>query len=171
MGMDVYGIAPKTEAGEYFRNNVWYWRPLWNYCLKVGADFLDPEVGHDNSGDSINATQARELAARLREEVQSGRTAEYKRSYDAYLASLPRHDCQFCEGTGIRSDAVGIERGMPDKVLEQDLAIMLGRTAGWCNACQGEGKVDAFETNYPFDVNNVIEFAEFCIGSGGFQIC
>lgn len=171
MGMDVYGLEPQTDAGEYFRNNVWYWRPLWSYCLKVGDAFLDPEVGHDNSGDSVSADQAMLLAEMLKAEIESGRTAEYKRNYDAHLASLPRSECQYCEGTGIRSDGVGVNHGMPDRVLEHDLAIMLGRTTGWCNACNGEGKVDAFETNYPFDVNNVIEFAEFCAESGGFQIC
>ncbi|QOR55575.1 MAG: hypothetical protein UMS36scaffold28_65 [Phage 59_13] len=29
MGMDVYGVKPKSKQGEYFRNNVWSWRPLW----------------------------------------------------------------------------------------------------------------------------------------------
>jgi hypothetical protein len=28
MGMDVYGKEPKSDKGEYFRNNVWWWRPL-----------------------------------------------------------------------------------------------------------------------------------------------
>ena len=27
MGMDVYGLEPRKEKGEYFRNNVWWWRP------------------------------------------------------------------------------------------------------------------------------------------------
>jgi hypothetical protein len=30
MGMDVYG-----ESGNYFRNNVWWWRPLANYCQAI----------------------------------------------------------------------------------------------------------------------------------------
>ena len=28
-----------------------------------------------------------------------------------------------------------------------------------------------FNKHYPFDVDNVKEFAEFCIDSGGFEIC
>ena len=33
MGFDVYGIK-KLEGGEenYFRNNCWHWRPLWEVC-------------------------------------------------------------------------------------------------------------------------------------------
>jgi hypothetical protein len=38
MGMDVYGKDAVSEKGEYFRNNVWYWRPLWNYCIEVAPD-------------------------------------------------------------------------------------------------------------------------------------
>ena len=29
MGMDVSGINPSTEVGEYFRANVWSWRPIY----------------------------------------------------------------------------------------------------------------------------------------------
>jgi len=170
MGMDVYGVAPSSNTGEYFRNNVWYWRPLWNYCLSVSGDLIDPNIGHDNSGEGLEAYEAEKLADILFEELESGRTAEYKKMYDAYLASLPRTQCQYCEGTGIRNDEVGREYGMPDKVLEQDLAIFLGRTTGWCNACNGEGVKDSWEASYPFEVDNVREFAQFCRDSGGFNI-
>ena len=32
---------------------------------------------------------------------------------------------------------------------------------GTCNACTGEGKVRHWDTHYPFDVENVKEFAQF----------
>ena len=35
MGMDVFGLAPKEEKGEYFRNNVWWWRPLWDFVAQI----------------------------------------------------------------------------------------------------------------------------------------
>lgn len=28
MGMDIYGKAPSTEEGEYFRANIWSWPPI-----------------------------------------------------------------------------------------------------------------------------------------------
>lgn len=31
MGMDVFGLSPANEAGEYFRASVWSWRPI--HCL------------------------------------------------------------------------------------------------------------------------------------------
>ena len=38
MGMDVYGRAPTSESGEYFRANVWSWHPIWNYCEVLAPD-------------------------------------------------------------------------------------------------------------------------------------
>ena len=52
MGMDIFGIEPENEKGEYFRNTVWYWHPLWNYLWNE-LDVLTPEEhreGHFNEG-------------------------------------------------------------------------------------------------------------------------
>ena len=35
MGMDVFGLEPRKEKGEYFRNNVWWWRPLWDFVAHI----------------------------------------------------------------------------------------------------------------------------------------
>ena len=43
MGMDVYGKKPKGEKGDYFRNNVWWWRPLWQYCASSAPELIDEE--------------------------------------------------------------------------------------------------------------------------------
>ena len=36
MGFDVFAINEEQE-NNYFRNNVWWWRPLWNLCYRVKA--------------------------------------------------------------------------------------------------------------------------------------
>jgi DnaJ-class molecular chaperone len=172
MGMDVYGQSPTSTKGEYFRNNVWWWHPLWTYCENLHGDLADRvEHGHDNSGDGLDASEARELGERLLSDITLGVTAEYEADYNAHLATLPTSECKWCEGTGIRSDSVGVENGMTTKELSESDAIMFGRTHGWCNACGGSGKQLSFETNYPFSVENVREFAEFLIDCGGFRIC
>ena len=38
MGMDVYG----TREDTYFRNNIWGWRPLWNYVNET-CDLSDED--------------------------------------------------------------------------------------------------------------------------------
>lgn len=171
MGMDVIGVSPRTESGEYFRNNVWWWRPLWDYCCEVAPDLCEGVSGHYNDGDGLDDSGATELSTILFDEIESGRTEEYETVYRKYIASLPRKDCNFCEGTGIRTDEVGRDMGQPTRELEPEIQIITGRTHGWCNACRGEGKVDSWEANYPFSVENVKEFATFLSGSGGFQIC
>lgn len=35
MGMDVYGKKPTSKEGEYFRANVWSWRPIHHLCEVV----------------------------------------------------------------------------------------------------------------------------------------
>jgi hypothetical protein len=171
MGMDVYGIAPTDDAGEYFRNNVWWWHPLWDYCLNLHGDICDKvERGHENSGDGLDASDAEALSQRLLDDIKNGVTAEYERSYREHIASLPSHECKWCNGTGIRSDEIGVQVGMPTRQLDEDLSVVLGRTHGWCNACSGEGKIMAWEANYQFAVSNVEEFANFLLECGGFQI-
>jgi hypothetical protein len=170
MGMDVIGKNPASETGEYFRNNVWFWRPLWNYCLEVAPDLCAAVNGHYNDGEGLDADDARTLGIRLQAEIDAGRTAAYEAEYNAYLASLPRHDCEWCGGTGIRTDEVGISLGQPTQALTADIAAIVGRTHGTCNGCRGEGRRDDSEMSYPFSVDNVREFALFLVDSGGFHI-
>jgi len=173
MGMDVYGNKPKTDKGEYFRNNVWWWHPLWDYVYSVAADLIPESVydhGHSNSGAGLGARDAKKLGKLLLDEIEFGRTAKYENDYRQHLANLPLEVCTWCNGVGIRTDRVGVEGGMPSKELDEATAIALGRTHGTCNGCNGEGKTQPWSANYPFSVENVRQFAEFCIESGGFKI-
>ena len=170
MGMDVIGKNPASETGEYFRNNVWAWRPLWNYCSEVAPDLLASINGHYNDGEGLNSRSARDLAERLDTEVTSGRTAVYEQAYNDRLATLPRHDCEWCGGTGIRDDKVGVENGFPTRELSVEVAAIVGRTTGWCNGCHGEGLCDHPDTSYGFWTDNVVQFAAFLRDCGGFEI-
>ena len=172
MGMDVYGNKPKAEEGEYFRNNVWWWRPLWNYCLEVHGDIAGKvKDGHSNSGDGLGSRDSTKLGKLLLADIESGFTAGYEQNYRNELAQLPTEPCTYCGATGIRNDEVGVNMGMPGRELETSHAILLGRTHGWCNACDGEGKTLHWLTNYPFEIENIKRFAEFLVNCGGFKIC
>lgn len=171
MGMDVFGKEPKSKSGEYFRNNVWYWRPLWEYCTIVAEDLVAGVDGHSNGGDGLGAEGADDLSVILYNELASGRTAIYEAMYRNLIASQPREQCKYCEGTGVRTDAVGQDMDMPTRKLDEAVAVVVGRDYGWCNGCNGEGEVNPFDTNYPFDVENVRAFADFLKDSGGFSIC
>jgi len=171
MGMDVYGNKPSDTCGEYFRNNVWWWRPLWDYCVEVAPELCGKVDGHSNGGDGLNAEQALRLSAILSDQLESGATGEYEIEYREAQAKLPRVKCSICNGTGIRTDKVGMEMGQPYKELSPEMAILTARTRGWCNACQGAGDKEHFDAGYPFDIENVAEFAKFLETCGGFKIC
>lgn len=172
MGMDVMGINPKNEKGEYFRNNVWWWRPLANYILENHFEIArDCEHWHSNDGDGLDAEASQKLARALKEDLERGVVADYEREYNRQLANLDRQECHICHGTGIRKDALGVEHGHLTKELKPEIQILTGRTNGWCNGCDGVGTVENFIMNYPFSKDNIKEFADFLENCGGFQIC
>ena len=170
MGMDVVGRKPSTKTGEYFRNNIWWWHPLWEYCHQIAPEICDGVHGHSNDGDGLPGDGARILAQTLRWELASGRTKAYSDTFEISRLALPCRPCTHCEATGIRSDTVGNEMGMPNRELTAEQAERLGRSTGWCNGCGGEGTCDSWEASYFFSEENVSEFAEFLEHSGGFRI-
>jgi len=158
MGMDVYGRKAADETGRYFRNNVWWWRPLWDYCCQVAPDLIPPRLaqqGHYNDGAGLGAAASRNLAARLREYLASGECQRYADTREVELVSLPNKQCKYCGGTGDRKDLEP-----PEWKAE----------CGGCNACHGKGTVRPFEESYLFSVDNVADFATFLESSGGFAI-
>jgi len=160
MGMDVYGKQPISEDGAYFRNNVWWWRPLWEFCLNNYPDLTSScKHGHSNSGDGLDAKEAYLLGVQLQKDIDAGHVAEYERDYDDWVKSLPDHDCEHCNATGKRlwPAKVGPNDTDQEKYME-------------CNACSGSGRAKDFQGNYPFTVGNVQEFSRFLVCCGGFNI-
>tara|TARA_R100000234_G_C4841802_1_gene111408 strand:- start:15 stop:503 length:489 start_codon:yes stop_codon:yes gene_type:complete len=70
----------EDNPGVYFRNNVWYWRPLWDYvCQNVDSLTEDDHMnGHSNSGHQISETKAIAIAGVLYALLEDGsvKTAE-----------------------------------------------------------------------------------------------
>lgn len=173
MGMDVIGKKPTSERGEYFRNNIWWWRALWTYACEVGKDIITTDVanaGTLNDGAGLNAQNTKKLAKALHDALESGHTQQWAQTYAEWQASLPREACNLCEATGIRKDEVGVQMGMPERELLPEIQILTGRTHGWCNACEGVGTTESWLAGYPFSTENVREFADFLADSGGFEI-
>jgi len=165
----------EANPGYYFRNNVWWWRPLWNYCWYIAEELLEKNLrlkkyetdedgetnfekyewktatyddGHGNSGVGLDEDRAKELGEILMSTVADGSALQYQVDYMQMIEDLPLEICGYCNGNN---------RGH-NKMKD-------------CKTCGGTGKVKSFNTHYPFDVDNVEEFAKFCIESGGFEIC
>lgn len=150
-----------SNPGIYFRNNIWWWRPLWNYVCEVCEEVMsddDIEAGQSNSGDIINAETVDHMITKLNSEIMLRRHVDYEIAYNIRIGELPLMDCDYCDGTGTRHWDDG----------PQD-----------CNVCNTEytrkegipvGKEKSWESRYPFSAENVEEFVKFLEHSGGIQI-
>ena len=78
-------------SGAYFRNNVWFWRPLWTFVCSNCDDFLtdeDARGGSFNDGYTIGKTKAKKIAQRLRKLLKNGEVSAYKAMYDRHLDKM-----------------------------------------------------------------------------------
>lgn len=165
MGMDVIGNDPENETGEYFRNNVWWWHPLWSYCCHISPELAGKvESGHDNSGDGLDAVDSRKLGFIVQQSVTTGAAQEYVDEYNKDTATLPDEPC-FCVKQSLMdvfsmSGDIPFPKSSEDKIPNPE-----------CHTCKGSGMQRNWNTNYHIDVDNIQSFAEFLIDCGGFQIC
>lgn len=171
MGMDVIGKNAVSETGEYFRRNVWGWRPLWQYVEIMHEDLAQKvEYGQSNDGDGLNAEDSKELARRLQEDLREGKATLYISQRNKWLGTLPREACTHCNSTGTRDDKVGQDMGMPERELSPEVQTLTGRTHGWCNGCDGVGSRENWELSYSLEESDLASFAEFLQDCGGFEI-
>ena len=124
----------EENPGIYFRNNCWWWRPLWSYVCTNCNDILDvddEEGGGWNDGYCITEEKASAIAKRLFELIDSGETKGYEDFHK-------------------KKEAEAKENNKGKKCGDD----------GW-----------DWADSYPFNVDNVRNFATFCAESGGFEIC
>ena len=170
MGVNVYDRKDGSELS--FDRNWWFWRPLWAYVQNVAGEMVADIDGDCNSGDGFEtAEESKALAKVLEESITSGEVIRWAKAREAELANEIWEDCDICNGTGIRTDYVGIQQGMPWKPLNEEQAKSLDRPAGWCNACQGKGEKMPVALWYHFDPECVKELAQFLNACEGFRIC
>lgn len=153
-------------VGSYFRNNVWWWRPLWEFICFTCDDILtddDMNEGTNNGGHKISKTKAKKIAARIRKLNKAGDIKKYEKVRQGVHEKMELEECDLCEGTGYRQPAPKAGKG--------DIP---------CNVCNTEhtkeqgipiGKKEPWALSYPFHAKNVIQFGRFCEESGGFEIC
>lgn len=81
MGYDIYGTKPRNKKGEYFRNNVWWWRRLWDLCVSVGN--LTPKQaarGCSNDGKRIGKKTKERMLKGL-QKAYSIRNGDYSKKW------------------------------------------------------------------------------------------
>jgi len=140
----------ENNPGVYFRNNVWWWRPLWQFVCDHFTTVLyddDCERGNYNDGHLIDEDKAVRIGVGLTAMLEDGTIQSYQDFYEAELKAMPQVTCSVCNGNNHGN-----------------------RKKRDCKSCKQTGLVDDWAKSYPFDVENVREFAKFCLESGGFTI-
>ena len=170
MGFDVWGINAKNQQGEYFRRNVWFWKPLWVYVYEITDGILTEEqkdLGFYNSGVKITESQCREMVKRLEEEIESGNTKGYENDYKEHVKSTGK-PCDACGGTDTKQDYL---------LSGECCEICFGTGFKKDHYTMGEDCYDDKGEMYikflrvcPFSEESVKEFVEFLKNCGGFSI-
>ena len=167
MGFDLYGINPqKDDVGDYFRANVWFWRPIWSFVCGSCDNILterDIEAGSYNDGHKISKTKSKRIASKLRSLDKGGVIQVWEDDMNVFIEKSRKHNekvkvkmdkitkaCHKKHGNGL----VPIDYPEPYKTQ-------------WNNAQREE----EWGSHYPASRDEIIRFAEFCEYSGGFEIC
>ena len=85
----------ESTEGAYFRNNVWHWRPLWNFVSGCCSDILtekDIKSGYMNDGHRISKTKSKRIALRIRKRLKGGDVHAYESWYTRKISKLPEDD-------------------------------------------------------------------------------
>ena len=156
----------RENPGVYFRANVWYWRPVWNFVCAACEDFLsdrDLEAGCSNSGDKISKTKAKRIASRLRKLDKQGIIQKWE---DEMM--IPYNEAR-----------------VHNKIVDNELDVFQEKMKSKYHANivpaeyneKDREKWDSiyskrsWASSYPPSRDLIMEFATFCEESGGFEIC
>jgi len=154
------------NAGVYFRNNCWWWRPLADFMI-AHCDWLTQEQQqhlHDNSGFEFSQHEAGTIADTLQKKVNDGTVAEREEENKKEMAVADEWNKGINAQQGELKKEVKKETGdaklvpydypAPFKKKWDDLQKQIDRNA-----------------HYPFVEANVKRFICFLRECGGFQIC
>jgi|TARA_Y100000310_G_scaffold84285_1_gene81087 hypothetical protein len=206
MGFDLHGLSPQgitdfvepdwsdpqqvaehyklksTIEGAYFRNSVWYWRPLWACVCSLCEDILteeDETSGGFNDGYIISAEKSCEIYQRLKEAIADGRVNAMVEHHHTISDEAEDEPCDVCKGTGTRKGWEGWQsksrwlkyhESLDKTETKPTTSYKNAHELKGCNACRGRGKQRPFFSNYVLTLDNIEEFMGFCRNSGGFRI-
>lgn len=152
------------NKGYYFRNNVWWWRPLADYIIQFTGCVEEEHVDnwHENSGFRVKDTDAVEIAKQLKHLIATGHTKKYAEMYMEKYKKAEKHNEEVDKELSAFNEEMKKKHG---NIVPRDYPK------------EDKDKWDAIYNKsdrsgmYPFSVSNVEYFAEFAEQSGGFKIC
>ena len=164
-----FKISNKWEAdnvGIYFRNNVWWWRPLADLVIKLCKllDEKQKEHLHDNGGYEYNEATANYIADTLEAFVKS---PVAKRTEIAHKKQMKKADV-YNKKVQIKLEALRVDaiaktgnKNIAPRDYPKDL------NDKWESIYRERDHTDS----YPFALKNVKEFIKFLRECGGFTVC
>ena len=81
MGMDIFGIMPRSEKGIELHGNHEWWREIADYCHRVAPELCKScRHWYTNDGDGLNEVSAVALAKILRASINDHTIEDYARA-------------------------------------------------------------------------------------------
>ena len=167
MGFDLYSLGNhKSEKGEYFRNNVWHWRRLADFiCTQTKViDEKDKDDWQMNNGHEVSEETAKQIAQQLKALIKDGTVSKAIKEVEEDEKKAERNNEQVQKLHQLLRDKVEKETGK-ENLAPIDYPKADHDTWEWIQKRYDYG------SSYPFTMENVEEFIQFCEDSNGFKIC
>ena len=167
MGFDLYSLGNhKTDKGEYFRNNVWWWRRLADFvCEQTGVIAeTDKEHWQSNSGHEVDEQTAKQITKQLKALIKDGTVSKAIIEVEKEMEKAEKNNKFVDRCHEMLRAKVEKETGMTN-LAPADYRGDDHDTWDWIQSKYSYG------SSYPFTMENVQEFIEFCEQSNGFRIC
>lgn len=120
MGYDLYAVKPSSEKFGYFRSNIWYWRPLWNYVAILSKDILtndDIEEGNYNNDHIINSELSVIIGNRILESFSNNVFTDFKDKFEKEKEDLDKENV--CSNSN--NNTSSSENFYKNYILDKDL--------------------------------------------------
>ena len=167
MGFDLYSTGNhKTENGEYFRNNVWWWRRLADFvCEHTGVvEEKDKASWQHNDGHEVSEQEAMQIAKQLKALIKDGTVSKAIREVEEEEKKAEKNNKQVDLCQALLREKVEKETGKTN-LAPADYPNEHRETWQWLQSKHDWG------SSYPFTMEQVESFIEFCEQSNGFRIC
>lgn len=92
------GLKAKNKKGEYFRNNVWWWRRLWRFVCLNCSDILtknEQKNGEYNNCKEISEEKALKIAIRLKEKIKDETVSNYLKEVNKLIKEAKKENKEY----------------------------------------------------------------------------
>jgi len=156
----------EENPGEYYRANVWFWRPVWNFVCSACDDIMsdkDMDAGCSNSGDRISKTKSIRIAQRLDKLDKMGIIQTWEDEMMIPFKKAEKNNKQ------VRKEMDAFQKKMARKYGD-DIVPSKYPKEDYDKWSAIYSKED-WAGSYPPSRDAIVRFSKFSRQSGGFEIC